>query len=409
MYGTKNSIPHAFGSSDEESWWLTPAKPAASTSLFATIPTTPTKGGGLFDAIARVPIAPAPTMVGLSSLWDAPPLTGLVPTPPLAPILPLYVAPRSPVLISPPHLAATPIVLQWQYVTRRFDQFIDKIGVPQSRIDDGIKKQAGIRNCLNRHYWGISSETANSMMIGSWAKSMISGSSSDIDLLFLMPAEVYFNYEQRSGNKQSQLLQEVRGVLADQGKYQNTEINGDRQVVVVNFDSIPVEILLAFTCDDGRLIICDTKRGGYYKVADPVAEMADLDASDTKWNGNTRALALMGKKWLQNREVKGLKAFMVERLAVEFLASWAYSIHDRFWYDWMVRDFFLFMVGRINKSIVMPGTREVVSLGAEWIGEAVRAYKHAVAACDHERANREVAAGFSWQEIFGSGVPLRVS
>jgi len=396
MYGTKNTIPHAFASSDDESWWLTPAKPATSTSLFATIPTTPTKGGGLFDAIARVPIAPAPTMAGLSSLWDSPPLTSLVPTVP-------------PALISPPLIAAIPIVLKWRYVTQRFDQFIDKIGVPQSRIDDGIRKQAGIRNCLNKHYWAIPSETANSMMIGSWAKSMISGSSSDIDLLFLLPAEVYFNYEGRSGNKQSQLLQEVRGVLSDQGKYQNTEINGDRQVVVVNFDSIPVEILLAFTCRDGSMIICDTKHGGYYKTADPVAELADLEASDTKWNGNTRALAVMGKKWLENRNVKGLKAFMVERLAVEFLAGWPYSFHDRFWYDWMVRDFFLFVVGRVNKSIVMPGTREVVSLGAEWVGEAVRAYKHAAAACDHERENREVAAGYSWQEIFGSGVSLRVS
>jgi Second Messenger Oligonucleotide or Dinucleotide Synthetase domain len=409
MYGTQNTIPHAFASTNEESWWEALAKPAASTSLFATIPTTPTKGGGLFDAIAKVPIAPEPTLSGLSSLWDAPPLTGLVPTPPLMPIIPHSIAQRPPALISPPPVAAAPIVLQWQYVTRRFDQFINTIGVPQPRIDDGIRKQAGIRNCLNRHYWGISSETANSMMIGSWAKSMISGRSSDIDLLFLLPAEVYFNYEGRIGNKQSQLLQEVRGVLSNQGKYQNTEINGDRQVVVVNFDSIPVEILLAFTCRDGSLIICDTKHGGYYKLADPVAELADLEASDTKWNGNTRALAVMGKKWLEVRNVKSLKAFMIERLAVEFLAQWPNSLQDRFWYDWMVRDFFFFVVGRINKSIVMPGTREAVSLGAEWVGEAARAYKHAVTACDHERANREVAAGFSWQEIFGSGMPLRVS
>jgi hypothetical protein len=300
-------------------------------------------------------------------------------------------------------------VLKWQYVTRRFDQFIGKIGVSQSRIDDGVRKQAGIRSCLNRYYWGVSSETANSMLIGSWAKSMIAGQSSDIDLLFLLPAAIYFNYEQRSGNKQSQLLQEVRGVLSDQGKYQNTDINGDRQVVIVNFDSIPVEILLAFTCQDGSLIICDTKHGGYYKVTDPISELADLEASDTKWNGNTRALAIMGKRWLQNRDVKGLKAFMVERMAVEFLASWPYSIHDRFWYDWMVRDFFLFLVGRANTSISMPGTGENISLGAEWLGEALRAYKHAAGACTHEQANHEVLAGEKWQEIFGSAVPLRVS
>ncbi len=400
MYGTKNTITRAFTSSEDESWWLTPSKLAASTSLFGVIPSAPSTGGRVFDAIAKIPIAPAPAASALSSLWDMSQPNSIIPH---------YMAPRSPTLISSPPVASVPIVLKWQYVTRRFDQFIGKIGVSQSRIDDGVRKQAGIRSCLNRYYWGVSSETANSMLIGSWAKSMIAGQSSDIDLLFLLPAAIYFNYEQRSGNKQSQLLQEVRGVLSDQGKYQNTDINGDRQVVIVNFDSIPVEILLAFTCQDGSLIICDTKHGGYYKVTDPISELADLEASDTKWNGNTRALAIMGKRWLQNRDVKGLKAFMVERMAVEFLASWPYSIHDRFWYDWMVRDFFLFLVGRANTSISMPGTGENISLGAEWLGEALRAYKHAAGACTHEQANHEVLAGEKWQEIFGSAVPLRVS
>jgi hypothetical protein len=298
---------------------------------------------------------------------------------------------------------------QWYFVTARFDALFENIGMLENRVADGTKKQAGIRDCLNRYYWGYSSETANSMLIGSWAKYTRVRPSNDIDLMFLLPAEVYFRFEERSGNKQSQLLQEVRGVLSDQGKYQNTDINGDRQVVVVNFDSIPVEILLAFTCQDGSIIICDTKHGGYYKAADPAAELADLHASDRKWNGNTCALARMGKKWLQNRDVQGLKAFMIERLAVEFLATWPHSLHDRFWYDWMIRDFFLFLLGRAGGWIFMPGTGEVVALGNDWKIEAARAYKHAYLACVHEQANQDALAGEAWQEIFGSAIPARIS
>jgi hypothetical protein len=127
--------------------------------------------------------------------------------------------------------------------------------------------------------------------------------------MFLLPSEVYHRFEQRTGNKQSQLLQEIRWVLSEEGKYQNTDIRGDGQVVVVNFNTIPVEVVPAFECTDGSLIICDTKNEGQYKTADPAAELKALNHSDAKWNGNTRALARVMKKWQQYREVKGLKAF----------------------------------------------------------------------------------------------------
>jgi len=35
----------------------------------------------------------------------------------------------------------------------------------------------------------------------------------DVDALFLLPDDVYFRFQQRSGNRQSQLLQEVKDAL----------------------------------------------------------------------------------------------------------------------------------------------------------------------------------------------------
>jgi hypothetical protein len=418
MYGTKNTIPGP--PEPEDDLWRAVARGLSGSS--APSRSSSTVGGGLWDAAARsassslIPM-PAPSSSGENGLWAAlartsiatptssfsglaslyaPPVSGLAP----APTIPL---PQ----ISIPAPLPVPGILQWAYVTRRFDQLIESMGMLQGRIDDGNTKQAGVRACLNRAYWGISSETANSFLIGSWGKTDRVRPSNDIDVMFILPNEVYFRFQQRSGNIQSQLLQELREVLSL--TYSDTEMSGDRQVVVVKFGTIPVEVVPAFRCSDGSLIICDTKNDGRYKAADPVAELAALDASDTRWNGNTRALARMMKKWQQEREVKGLKAFQLERLAIEFLASWPFSHHDRFWYDWMVRDFFLFLLGRANKSISMPGTGEVISLGAEWLGEAVRAYKHAIAACVYEQANKEALAGQSWQEIFGSAAPVRVS
>src|SRR5690606_24768365 len=67
----------------------------------------------------------------------------------------------------------------------------------------------------------------------------------DVDILFLMPASVYYRYDQYQGNGQSALLQDVRRVL--QERYPTTEkIRGDGQVVVVPFSNgYTVELLPA--------------------------------------------------------------------------------------------------------------------------------------------------------------------
>jgi hypothetical protein len=217
---------------------------------------------------------------------------------------------------------------------------------------------------------------------------------------------VYWRFDSRSDNRQSQLLQEVKWVLAQ--TYSQTSLRGDGQVVSVPFSNTPVEVVPGFRCQDGSIIICDTNNGGRYKTSSAEAEAYDLDVSDRCWHGNTRALARMLKQWQQERNVP-LKSFQLERLAVEFLRVWPFSLHDVFWYDWMIRDFLAHLLSRANGFLFMPGTREVVSLGNEWLSRAQTAYRYACNACEYERDNYEALAGGEWQQLFGSTVPVLVS
>jgi len=302
--------------------------------------------------------------------------------------------------------AASPPIVKWQFVTRRFTKLLGDLAVTQQQDTDGKTKQAGIRACLNRHYWNTDSDSANSMLIGSWGKQTRVRPSRDVDILFLLPPSIYHQFQQRSGNRQSQLLQEVKDVLAR--TYSQTTIRGDGQVVVVPFNATPVEIAPGFRCTDGSIIVCDTNNGGRYKTLTAEAELADLNSSDTRWNGNTRALARMMKGWQRECNVP-MKSFQLERLAVEFLQVWPYSYHDAFYYDWMVRDFLAYLINRANDHIIMPRTGEFVWLGSDWLTRAQTAHRHAVSACDNERDSREVSAGYEWQNIFGNAVPVFVS
>lgn len=309
----------------------------------------------------------------------------------------------------PAYQAPTPVAAKpkWIYVTRRFDQLIDAIGIRQDEIDDGAKKLGRLIASLNRCYYpGEPSETANSVIIGSWAKRTRVRPFSDIDVLFILPYEDYLRFENRGGNKQSQILTEMRTNLKN-STYPRTEIVGDRHVVIVEVDGVTIEVAPAFLLTDGRYWVCDTKDNGSYKLADPAAELQALELA-TPPNDNARQLTRMIKRWQLHSDVS-IKTFQLERLAINFMAQWPHSQCDRFWYDWMIRDFFLYMISRADSFVRMPGTGEWIFLGATWLTAANLAYKNAQAACAYEQANLETLAGDSWQEIFGRVVPVSVS
>jgi hypothetical protein len=303
-------------------------------------------------------------------------------------------------------VAASPPVLHWQHVRRRFNAFLANLTITPAQREDGETKQAGVRACLNRHYWENSSEAANSLLIGSWGKGTQVRPPRDVDILFLLPGHVYHRFQRRDGNRQSQLLQEVKDVLAR--TYSQTTMRGDGQVIFIPFNSTPIEVSPGFRCDDGNIIYCDTNDGGRYKTSTAEVEEREFSASDIRWYGNTRALARMLKRWQREHNVP-LKSFVIERLAVHFLESWAYSNHDVFWYDWMIRDFFQWSLRYVNGTLTMPVTREVIPLGSDWQVRAERAYKNAVSACENEYDNYGALAGEDWQKIFGTQIPMLVS
>ncbi len=287
-------------------------------------------------------------------------------------------------------------------VAQRFNSFLSNIQLTEAQVDDGTTKHTGVRTCLNNHYWNSASGTANSSLVGSWGKKTRVRPTRDIDVLFELPASVYERFNNKSGNKQSQLLQEVKGVL--DGCYTATTMRGDGQVVIIPFATQAVEVAPAFSLTNGQYYICDTNNGGSWKTIDPVAELNSLSDSDKLCNSNTRALIRMMKKWQENCSVE-MKSFWFERLAVEFLQNWEFRDKSATYYDWMTREFLKHLVGKANGYLFLPNTYECISLGDKWKSKAETARDRAIKACDYESQNKDVDAGTEWRKIFGVDMP----
>lgn len=300
------------------------------------------------------------------------------------------------------HTMPAPI-LRWVFVRQRFQTLLSNLSLTVTQVDDGETKYEGVVDCLNRGYWGVSSEAAHRILVGSWGKATQVRPPRDIDVLFVLPRATYQRFQQRTGNRQSQLLQEIRDVLRQ--TYSTTEIRGDGQVVVIPFNTYTVEVAPVFIREGGGCLISDTNDGGRYKYIDPAAEIVALQTADRRFNGNVRKLTRILKQWQRYCNVP-IKSFHIEAVIMEMLATRAYGGSDEFWFDWLVRDFFKHLISRANGWFFMPVTNEVIYLGDEWLSRVQSAYARALKACDHEYNNDGILAGQEWQKIFGTEIPL---
>jgi hypothetical protein len=180
---------------------------------------------------------------------------------------------------TPPHL--------WFYVIRRFQTILGNITITDAQREDGEKKHAGVRAALNRHYWNVASETANSCSSALGARTRVSGPramsifsscyrpASTIDT---RPAPAIVNLPCCRRSRKSCARPIVRP----------RPLRADGQVVLFPFNTMPVEVSVGFRCTNGSIIYCDTNDGGSYKTSTAEAEADDLRTANLICNARAK-------------------------------------------------------------------------------------------------------------------------
>ncbi|MGV3570356.1 MAG: SMODS domain-containing nucleotidyltransferase [Ramlibacter sp.] len=315
------------------------------------------------------------------------------------------VNPQSPLagVLAAMDVAATP---KWSYVTKRFAAFHDNLQLTPAQEADAETKIQGVVSCLNAAYYGHNSATDNAFLIGSWAKGTRVRPPRDLDLYFLLPVDVHTRFEQYAPgvNKQSALLQEVKTKLLATNP--TSSIKGDGPVVLAAFTSYSVEVVPAFRYNiaERTFYVCDTKNGGSYKVTMPLHEFDAIDAADKRNAGNVRLLVRMLKAWQAWCNVP-IKSFHLELLAIDFMDQSPWRHKDFFYYDWISRDFFAWIITKADTYLFAPGTYELLWVGSAWKSRAEMAYRRAVKACELEQADDMANAGDEWQKVYGTDIP----
>lgn len=148
-----------------------------------------------------------------------------------------------------------------------------------------IKTTVGeIAKKLNFEYYELAGDTtSNIYIVGSIGRGSAIKNSSDIDLIFDLPIEVFNKFDAYESNGQSALLQEVKGVL--EKRYPKTKMRGDGQVVVIEFEKYTVELVPGFKQSDNSFQYPDTHDGGSWKKTDPLSEQDECVRANEESGG----------------------------------------------------------------------------------------------------------------------------
>lgn len=137
---------------------------------------------------------------------------------------------------------------------------------------------------LNKHYYDLDKDTSSHLyIVGSVGRKTAIKGSSDLDIIFALPDEVFKRFDDYESGGQTALLQEVKNILAD--RYPKTKIRGDGQVVVIEFTTYTVEVVPAFLQSDNRFKYPDTHNGGSWKITDPISEQDECANCNETSNG----------------------------------------------------------------------------------------------------------------------------
>lgn len=290
----------------------------------------------------------------------------------------------------------------WDHVVRHFEDFLNEIELSfPERFDAEGKAERVAKSLFAKYYPFYTFDSRYYKIVGSYAKGTAARPRTDIDMIFILPSAVFTRINVLTGNKQSQLLQEVKnGLLVT---FPNTDIRGDGPVVKVPFGTYNFEVVPVFVGQNpSQLITAHTKFSGSWKCTSPDAELQVLRSVDGRSSGKATHLTKMLKVWKRECNVE-IKSICLEVGATVFIDNWINRDKPIVYYDWMVRDFFAFLLQYVNGRARPAGIgNEWIPLGGAWQSKCQSAYDRASKACQYEKDNNAFEASLEWRKVFGN-------
>lgn len=268
--------------------------------------------------------------------------------------------------------------------------------------DEVSSRYKRITKTLNKKYYDSESEDLHSLQVGSYGRGTAINETSDLDMIFILPPEVFTRFNSYVSNGQSALLQEVKTEILK--TYSQTDVGADGQVVVVDLGDMKIEVVPAFDNDDGSFKYPDSNNNGSWKTTNPRPEISAINDLNAKKGKNLKPLSKMARAW-KNTTGAPMGGLLIDTLAYNFLKDNKDYDQDTFSnYHFLVRDFFKFLAEQNKEQAYWhaPGSNQKVYPKGRFTAKAKKAYNNIIEAIEK---NENKTVWEIWKKVFGRNFP----
>ncbi len=290
-------------------------------------------------------------------------------------------------------------------VADEFVRFKDGYNIGMGLISSIANRYKRITGQLNWDFRSSSSDTANSLYVGSYGRDTAAKGVSDLDIAYVLPSHLYAQYNAYTSNGQSALLQAVKTSIRK--TYSTSDAYGDGQVVVINFtDGVTFEILPVFENQGGTWTYPNANGGGSWKTCNPRAEIEAIRSRNLSTNRNLKHLCRMMRVWRDHNNVP-MTGALIDTLAYQFIGDWGYRDKSFAYHDYMARDFLGYLMNQdVSQTFWrMPGSGAAVTSKGSFQYKAKVDYNIAVTACGLQEDAHAAERRSKWRSVFGSTFP----
>jgi len=278
-----------------------------------------------------------------------------------------------------------------------FSEFISNLTI--SNADIISQRYGEITAVLNKQFRDTESKTANSLQVGSFGRKTAIDSTSDLDMLYIMPKTSWNDYNDDNGYLR--ILSKVRDVIIN--RYPKTEVKVDRCVVSAIYTDFHIEIQPVFEQDDKSYKYPDTY-DKCWKITKPREEIEAITNMDLDKNGNLRNLCKMVRAW-KNKCGLEICGLLIDTLAYNFIIQTReYDNKSYNYYDLLSRDFFKYLSEEPERNFYLAlGSNQQVKVKQPFQAKAKKSYNLCLEAIESEKQKN---ANEKWKKIYGRPFPI---
>lgn len=287
--------------------------------------------------------------------------------------------------------------------TDKFRLFLNNLKIDNQEVINSRCRE--ISRLINLQYWKIKSDTRNLHFLGSYGRETAIKGLSNINILVLLPYQVYQSFAPRAGNNQEALLLDVRDRVKK--SCSDTFINDEKCLIVPYPDGLKIEIIPGFNHPDKSHIIYPEVRGeGSWEKFNPIREIEVINEYNYIYGGKIRHLARMTRAWKVRHQVP-IPGMLIDTLVMMFMDEWEGNQGSFAYYGEMVQDFMEYLAGRKKEQLhwYAKGSNRRIEREEDFGAFANVAFKKAKQALVYEEQGDGYNANQIWKQIFGDLFP----